>query len=273
MADFDVHLDGLKDYIDNADEELQGQIDALGGVVQRTGAGIAFDRPAVYNTPTAPSDATVTVDLTGAVEGTEVVAFFDHLSEPMWPSGVTAVGAWNNAALNVVRFLYQDEDNISAVIVSDAPNGVVVPTMVIKPSIETRSNTATVAPDADLLIPVQPGDTVIGRMVVHASQSAAGGWKYSVSIPAGATSFRLTRIHASSGAGTPPVNGANTTSGTEYSFTASAAASHSLVVEFTLINGATAGNIQLNWAQSTATNASGTSVVAGSYIEYRKYPA
>lgn len=120
----------------------------MAGVAIRTGSAIAPDQPAVYNSPTAPSSGTVTMDLSGAVAGTEVVAFFNHSSEPTWPAGVTSVGVWNNSALNVVRFLYQDASNIIAVINSNAAGSYTNPETIklVTSNVATTGTTATAIP-------------------------------------------------------------------------------------------------------------------------------
>lgn len=126
----------------------------LGGAVLRTGSAIAFDQPAVYNLPTAPSSGAVTLDLSGAVPGTEVVAHFNHSSEATWPAGITAVGVWNNSQLNVVRFLYQDASNITAVINSDASGSYTNPEMIklVTSNVATTGTTAVAIPDLSFTV-------------------------------------------------------------------------------------------------------------------------
>ncbi len=147
----------------------------LGGAALRTGSAIAFDVPAVYNSPTSPSSGTVTVDLTGAVAGTEVVACFNHSAEPTWPSGVTAVGVWNNSQLNVVRFLYRDASNISAAIVSDAAASYTNPEVIklVTADVATTGTTATAIPDLSLNI--LAGRTYAVVLNLKVTGTATGG--------------------------------------------------------------------------------------------------
>jgi hypothetical protein len=127
---------------------------AGGSVAQRTGSAIAFDSPAVYNDPLAPVSTAVALDLSGAVVGTEVVAYFNHSSEPTWPAGITAVGVWDNSQLNVVRFLYQSATEISAVILSNAVGSYVNPEVIklVTASVATTGTTAVAIPDLSFTV-------------------------------------------------------------------------------------------------------------------------
>jgi hypothetical protein len=147
----------------------------MAGVAIRTGSAIAFDQPAVYNSPTAPSSGTVTLNLTGAVAGTEAVACFNHSSEPTWPAGITAVGLWNNSALNVVRFLYLDSSNISAVIVSDAAGSYTNPETIklVTADVATTGVAAVAIPD--LSFPVLAGRTYVVELKLRLTGTATGG--------------------------------------------------------------------------------------------------
>lgn len=110
-----------------------------------TGAALMFDTNYVLNSPSSPSSATVTLDTSSAVENAQVIAYFNHSSEPSWPAGITAVGHWNNSALNVVYFVYKGTSNISATIVSDATVAWTNPTTVTKQSSDVVNSTTTPA--------------------------------------------------------------------------------------------------------------------------------
>ena len=96
-------------------------IGALGTIgAARTGAAIAFDLYAEYNTAASPSSSAVTADYTGAVPGTQVICWFNHGAEPSWPVGWTVTGPWNNGAVNAVVLTYRTGTTVSGFIISDA---------------------------------------------------------------------------------------------------------------------------------------------------------
>ena len=234
-------------------------------VALRTGSTIAFDAPAIYNSPTTPSSGTVTLDLSGAVPG-EVVAYFNHAAVPTWPAGVTAVGVWNNSALNVVRFVYRDASNISAVINS----GATAPwTLITKTALEQRQSTTTLAVDAVLKVPMVANAKYNARFYVRGSQAAASGLKYGFNGPAGTVAVRSTGRHTSFGTA-PAGYVSNTYETTGKAFTNGSAARHWIELHVQVETGATAGDLQFTWAQnsSEATNAS---ILDGSYVEYNRY--
>jgi hypothetical protein len=248
------------------------KVAGLIGAVQRTGSTIAFDTPAVYNSPTTPVDSVVTVDLTGAVAGTEVVAFFDHGSEPTWPAGVTAVGVWDNSALNSVRFLYQDASNISAVIVSDAN----VPsnpewTTIIKPSNTVRTSTSVLAADPHLTFNMGANTNYLIRGVFMMQSEATPDFKFRISGPTAPTQIRG-NLSIDSSATTPTSLILSAYSAAD--ITILGATTYNAMVHFTISikNGANAGAFEILWAQNTS-NAANTIMWGGpSYLEYKTYP-
>ncbi len=255
--------------------QLAADLAATSGVAQRTGATIAFDSPAIYNTPTSPSSAAVSLDLTGAVAGTEVVAFFNHATEPSWPSGVTAVGSWNNSALNMVRFLYQDSSNISAVIVSDAATS---PTTnggwprITKTTTESRTSTTTLTADTDLRVTMGPNKKYLIRGRLWGGVAGTGpGLKYGFTGPASPTLVRASAAHTSATA-TPPANYAQSAYETTGKvFPSSAAGLHVIDIELYIENGANSGDFTITWAQNTS-SATASNMGRGSYLEYVELP-
>lgn len=240
---------------------------ALGGAALRTGAAIAFDSPAVYNSPTSPSSATVTLDLTGAVAGTEVVAYFNHSAEPTWPSGITAYGNWYASNVNVVRFVYRDSSNISAVIQNDAPaaSGGAW-TTVKKTSTTTRTSTSTLAPDPDLKVTMLANTTYHIRGVIYGSTNATPDFKYRFTGPASPTSVRIDRIHRMI-TGTPPSNGMSAAYDSS-DLVFNATWNQAFMFEFwiQIVNGANAGDFNFEWAQNTSDVANTN--VTSSFIDY-----
>jgi hypothetical protein len=112
----------------------------------RTGSAIAFDLPAVYNTSAAPASGTVTVDYTGAVSGTSVLAWFNHSGVPTWPAGWTIKGnPWDNSQPNAVWLTYHSGTTVSGVVISGLAGTYVNPQIHRYPSadVSTTGTTAT----------------------------------------------------------------------------------------------------------------------------------
>ena len=255
--------------------QLAADLATVSGVAIRTGATIAFDAPAIYNTPTSPSSGTVTLDLSGAVAGTEVVACFNHASEPSWPSGVSAVGTWNNSALNIVRFTYIDSSNIVAVIVSDAATSSTTNggwPRVVKTVTESRTSTTTLTADTDLRVTMGANKKYLMRATVYFGVAGTGpGLKYGFTGPASPTLVRATGTHTSATA-TPPANFAqNAYETTGKVFPSSAAGLHVAQLEFYIENGANAGDFVITWAQNASSGTASNSG-RGSFIEYVELP-
>ena len=248
--------------------QLAADLAATSGVAQRTGATIAFDSPAIYNTPTSPSGAAVSLDLTGAVVGTEVVAFFNHATEPSWPSGVTAVGSWNNSALNVVRFLYQDSSNISAVIVSDAaPSNGDVWTPIRKTTATVRSSTTVLAADPDLKLTMAANEKFNTRWKIAFVTGATGDFKYRIVGPSSPTLIRgLARVTQTSGTA-PAARVLTAYDSADQTITAAAGFTGFIEIDLYVENGATPGDLEFQWAQNTS-DATSTTVSRGAYLEY-----
>jgi hypothetical protein len=237
------------------------------GVVERTGATIAFDSPAIYNSPTSPSNSTVTLDLTGAVVGTEVVAYFNHSAEPTWPAGVTAVGGWNNSALNVVRFLYQGASDISAVIVSDASVVAGQWTTIVKTTATIRTSTTTLAADPDLKLALPANSKVNIRLRLSAVTTAAADFKYRLNGPTSPTLIRgMARVVQSAGTA-PAARILNAYDAADQSLTSTSAFTAYVEVDVYIENGSTAGDFEFLWAQNSS-DPGNTSIARGATLEY-----
>ena len=248
--------------------QLAADLAATSGVAQRTGATIAFDSPAIYNTPTAPSSATVSLDLTGAVAGTEVVAFFNHATEPSWPSGVTAVGSWNNSALNVVRFVYQDASNITAVIVSDAaPSNGDEWTKIRKTTATTRNSTTVLAADPDMKLTMGANEKFNTRWRIAFVTGATGDFKYRIVGP-GTPALIRGRVTVTQTSGTAPAARVLIAYDTaDQALTASAGFTGFIDIDLYVENGSTPGDLEFQWAQNTS-DATNTTVSRGALLEY-----
>ena len=234
-------------------------------VAIRTGSALAFDVPAVYNTATAPSSGTVTLDLTGAVAGVEVVAYFNHGTVPSWPSGITAVGQWNNAALNIVRFIFIDASNISASI-----NSANVPvekwTTVSKAANTTRTGTTSLVADPDLKVPIVASGNYWMKFVIMAATTVAGDLKYRITGPAGGGGF-IKPLHTIA-TGTAPADTARSAyDASDIVFAATGTGLITMEITCRINNSTNAGDVSIEWAQNTS-DAGNTTFFSGSYVEY-----
>ena len=118
-----------------------------------------------------------------------------------------------------------------------------------------------------LTSPIAANQTQKIRAWVPITTGATGGVKVQMVVPAGGTAFLATIT----------INDTVTPAVTPYAQTASAAqgnalaaaGTHWVLVECTVINGATAGNIDLQFAQNSAANT--TTILKGGIMEVVKY--
>jgi len=117
---------------------------------------------------------------------------------------------------------------------------------------ESVSSSTTLQDDDHLTFPIAANEewtTTIQASYVH---SAAGGVKAAVTVPSGAT------MHASViGTGASFYQGATTTSGTAILVVSSGVGTDA-VFKVWVLNGATPGNVTLQWAQNTSDGTSTT---------------
>jgi hypothetical protein len=239
-------------------------------IALRTGAAIAFDRPAVYNTAAAPSNATVTLDLSGAVPGTEVVGYFNHASQPVWPSGIVAVGVWTNGGLNVVRFVYINSGAISAVIGSDYNlTGTNLWRTIQKPTSEDRFSTTTVAADSELRFPVEASTNYVVRGWIYGDHQSTMGLKYNFGVPTGTSGIRVLTTNRS--VATAPANAWSNAALADQSFTGNTGANiHSIEFDFRFTTGVNSGEWAFLWSQVNSNASNRARINIGSYIEWLK---
>jgi len=166
-------------------EYVQSELSALGTVATaRTGAALAFDVPAVYNTAASPSASTVTVDWTGAVTGTMVKAWFNHSSEPTWPTGITVAGVWHASNANACTFTYHGSSTASGECVSDQSGAYTNPQTTYFPNVANVptdfATTGTTAVQVAGLsgVPILAGKLYRIELVLRGSCSAAGGSQF-----------------------------------------------------------------------------------------------
>lgn len=244
---------------------------AVSGVsapTQRTGATIAFDTSSVYNTPSTPSSAPVSFDLSGAVRGSEVVAYFNHSSEPSWPAGAYKLGVWYNGALNMVRFLYLSDTEISVEINSNNVTANIGHIQdVVKTTVTTRNSTATLAADPDLKVAMLANKTYMIRGRIWGVTNATPDFKYRWVGPASPTRFRGIVTHTGAGTSAPTNGLIAAYSASDQVFLGAGQFIFTIEFSFRLTNGATPGDFAFHWAQNTS-DAADTQIDAGSQIEY-----
>lgn len=243
---------------------------AAASVAIRTGSAIAFDLPAVYNSPTTPSTSSVTLDLTGAVAGMEVVLYASNTVEPTWPAGITTYRgkSWYGGQVNVVRFLYLDASNISVIVDNDKPTSEWL--IVVKLAPTSKSSDAALAADPTLTIPIAANQTMLVRGQIHVTAGTTPDLKYRMTGPASPTAVRLDRINRAGTNMTAPTNNyaiAYDTSDQVFDAT-SGTPSGAINLNGYIENGANSGNFSFEWAQNTS-NATNATVRTGSYIEYK----
>ncbi len=119
--------------------------------------------------------------------------------------------------------------------------------------------TATLQPDDQLFFAVGANETWHYRFHLQITGNTAPDVKFSVTAPAGATC--INSVSEAENALAVGNLGCGVSSGSVPMSTATDV----FEIAGTIVNGATAGNVTLNWAQNTA-NAANTSVLAGSFL-------
>ncbi len=148
---------------------------------------------------------------------------------------------------------------------------------VYKTSTQTVTSSTTLVNDTELLFPVAANGMYVVEFVVYFASLQAAGFKTAWSVPAGTSGNKFV---AGPGSANAVESSANTTemrwaihgSSTTVSYTdpRNSTGLQSFVIErATLTVGATAGNVQFQWAQNVS-NATGTIVVGPSYVKYRQ---
>ena len=131
---------------------------------------------------------------------------------------------------------------------------------------ESVTSSTTLQDDDDLLFPVGANETWVARWCISATFLATGGAKVAIAVPSGGASLVVARmvVDVNSFAGKPSSEGAGVNLAGN-----GADAFGFIFVDATIVNGATPGNVKLQWAQSTS---SGTATVfkANSSLVARK---
>lgn len=130
----------------------------------------------------------------------------------------------------------------------------------------TQSVTSsTVLVDATgMTIAVAANQKVHIRCMFYFTVGAAGGVKAQIIVPAGGTAFSNAVFLVNTVA--PAVVSAMQTSSAAFADALANAGSHYLIMEVDVINGATAGNIKLQFAQNSS-NGTACQLLAGSFMD------
>jgi hypothetical protein len=131
---------------------------------------------------------------------------------------------------------------------------------------QTVNNSATLQNDSDLLLPVGANESWVGEAVIFATGDGAADIQFAITVPAGASVAYSLVSAGPTTANAAPV--ASMASGGALNGGTSGATARPFIINWSVGNGSTAGDIQIQWAQIVATVAD-TTVKAGSYIDGR----
>lgn len=134
---------------------------------------------------------------------------------------------------------------------------------------QAKTSDSTLADDNTLFFPMLASTNYAFEFKVFFDTAATPDFKFAIDAPASPTLLRLLRKHIDPGALTTLVT---TSEVAEVGSTAVAGGTGTtggfVEAEGIVHNGANAGNLAFQWAQNTS-NASATTVLAGSYIKWR----
>jgi hypothetical protein len=134
---------------------------------------------------------------------------------------------------------------------------------------QTVTNSATLVNVPALKIPVGKYERVLFRFNIFYTTTADGDMKYRLDVPASPTLYRLV-TEEQAPAATAMVSGLLTSEADDTVLAASGTEGFIRLVGV-LSNGATAGDLQFQFAQNTATSAQSAIIRAGSFAEYRVF--
>lgn len=141
--------------------------------------------------------------------------------------------------------------------------------IIVKSTTETRTSNNVLAADTDLVVPVLASTRYVCRFVVFPQSNSTARLKFGFTCPTAPTRIIAHRRHEQNG-GTGYAVGVfdnvQDTVGTSVAF--STTGQGIIFLDVYLNNSTNAGNITFTWAQATS-DASNTSVLKGSYVEYK----
>lgn len=122
--------------------------------------------------------------------------------------------------------------------------------LIIKSANESVPNSITLQDDDELLFPVAANDTWVGEFSISYTATTTSDIKFAVTAPSGATC--MVNLLDEAGATNLNLQSANVGCGVAIVATTNIATGEAAMVTFSVVNGATPGNITLQWAQVTA---------------------
>lgn len=157
--------------------------------------------------------------------------------------------------------IYVDTSNRPAYVDEAGVARIFALTKVVRKTAETQAvnNSTTLVDDDALVFAIAANEIYVADFHLDISGNVAAGWKGAITVPAGATLKFQAEILAAAAIG---VVGSTTTGGTAIGATAAIIQAH---LHVCVVNGATAGNVQLQWAQNFA-HGSDTKVLVNSYL-------
>lgn len=114
-----------------------------------------------------------------------------------------------------------------------------------------------------LVIPIAANQRLTGTATLFITVGATGGIRLSLTAPAGGASYAANFVLVNNGAST--VAGAFQAAAAAFTNALANAGTHQVTIEFDIVNGSTAGNVTLQFAQNTSDVLTAT-LLAGSNI-------
>lgn len=131
---------------------------------------------------------------------------------------------------------------------------------------ESVANSDTLQDDDDLIFPIGPNQTWVARWSIYATFLATGGAKVALAVPAGGASLFIARMQVDVDSFAAIASG----EGSAVNLTGNGSDAFGFIeLDATIVNGSTAGNVKLQWAQSTS-DATATVFKAKSSMVARK---
>jgi hypothetical protein len=181
--------------------------------------------------------------------------------------GTTTTGALQSGAVGTAGQVLTS-NGAGALPTFQAPAGGGM-TIVYKTATETVQNSTVLQNDDELLFAMEANKIYVGKMVLHCLPNDTAGLKFMLSGPANPTFVKAWSIEINNQvAGLSGQHQMEDYTNPHASTPATSGVSI-IIIEFTISNGANAGNLNLQWSQNTSNNQV-TRVYLGSYIQYQK---
>ena len=128
---------------------------------------------------------------------------------------------------------------------------------------ESVTSSTTLQNDDHLTFPIAANETWIVECTLHTTFAAAGGLKIAMNGPSGAT-IRTSAVMDSNGI--VPAHGSSGSLAGAIALSPAGATSGLVAVKCIIVNGSTAGNVNLQFAQNVS-DVTATTVLANSYLQ------